>query len=122
MRSLTRTVLFPVLILAIAAALTWDARHGATTPAPPGAVEEFVRAGVDDASYGATDPLLVKLLRDAWPRDATEFNVTPVEGGDAPDGATHRVAIVSNGQVRLMLRVHYDADPAQRRFVGFSRQ
>jgi hypothetical protein len=122
-RRATRVLLFPILTVGIAAAIMWNARRGApASTAPPAAVEEFVRAGLNDVSYGATEPFLVSLLRNAWPRDVSSVSASVAEGADANDGATHRVELRgSANQVRLVVRVHYDADPARRRFVGFAK-
>ena len=119
MRPLVRRLLFPIVILGVAWALTVYTRQAATQQ------RAIVAAFGEDLGHGGswagTDQLLVATLR---PR-LTDWQGVTVEirdgdGGPVPDGSASHVAILRRGGLAwLGLRCRYDPDPARMAIVGF---
>ncbi|MDZ4828568.1 MAG: hypothetical protein SGJ09_00030 [Phycisphaerae bacterium] len=121
MRTLLRTVVIPILILAVAAFLTWESRRGAAAEAPLADVAAFVRTAMKDGAYGATDPILVTGLARAWPTGDVVIDVVRGDVAGADGSATHRATLFVDGEAKLLVRCRYDSDPLQRQIVGFTK-
>jgi hypothetical protein len=122
MRSWRRRLVFPILILGIAAWLSWQGQRDRAAQRP--AVEAFAQQILNGGPYAATEQILVDAIRRYVPvPNSFAFSVEDRDGGPAPDGSASHVILITSGSSGRMkpvvgLRCRYDPDPARIAIVG----
>lgn len=118
MRQVIRRLLFPILIVGIAAFLT--IKGSIDRDREREAVRAFATAAVLGGHLGATEPFIADALRASLPPNRVySVEVRDGDGGPAPDGsASHVVMVRRDGLAYIGLRCRYDPDPGKIAVVG----